>query len=67
MFNEVEIEEIKTGAAIDNESSWKLMEKLGFIKDKKNTKKIKYTFIDNPVEIYLYNMSRENYQKRSNK
>lgn len=43
------------------------MEKLGFIKDQNNTKKIKYTFIDNPVEIYLYNMNRENYLKRSNK
>ena len=45
------------------------MEKLGFIKDKKNTKKIKYTFIDNPVEIYLYNLDRKNYQnkKRGNK
>lgn len=67
MFHEVEIKEIKTGAAIDNEASWKLMEKLGFIKDRNNTKKIKYTFIDNPVEIYLYNMSRENYLKKCNK
>lgn len=64
MFNEVEIEKIKTGAAIENEASWKLMEKLGFIKDKKNTKKLKYTFVDKPVEMYLYNMDREDYQKK---
>ena len=67
MFQEVEIEEIKTGAAIENEASWKQIEKLGFIKDRNNTKKIKYTFVDNPVEIYLYNMSRENYLKKYNK
>ena len=40
------------------------MEKLGFIKDKKNTKKLKYTFADKPVEMYLYNMDREDYQKK---
>ena len=31
MFNEVEISEIKTGAADINPASWKIMEKLGFV------------------------------------
>ena len=35
MFNDGDISEIKTSAAIVNPASWKLMEKLGFERQKK--------------------------------
>ena len=53
MFWESEIEELITGAAICNEASWKIMERLGFIRQKE-TKMVQYTFLDEPTEIYLY-------------
>ena len=60
MFLECEIEEIITVAAICNEASWKIMERLGFIRQKE-TKMVQYTFLDEPTEIYLYKMNRERY------
>lgn len=65
MFNEVNITEIKTGAAIDNPASWKLMEKLGFIKRTNKTHLVKYTFIDTPVEAYSYGITKEEYIKHN--
>lgn len=60
MFEECEIDEIKTGAAIENPNSWKIMEKLGFEKQKEN-KFVQYTYLDNPTEIYCYNLTKEKY------
>lgn len=58
MFNEVKIKEIRTGAAIINPASWKIMEKLGF-KRLDETKMIQYTFLDEPVEDYQYILTSE--------
>ncbi len=60
MFLECEIEEIKTGAAILNPASWKLMESLGFERQS-STKQIQYTFLEELVETYQYVMTRERY------
>ncbi len=60
MFFECEINEIRTGAAICNPSSWKIMEKLGFERQKE-TKMIEYTFLDELTEIYLYQLTKEKY------
>ena len=66
MFNECEIEEIKTGAAIQNPASWKIMEKYGF--EKQNyTKMVEYTYLDEPVEDYQYCLTKEMYLNRNNK
>lgn len=62
MFNEVEIDKIVTGAAINNPASWKIMEKFGF--NRCGTKLVKYTFIDDDVEIYNYEITREEYNNR---
>ena len=58
MFNEVDINEIRTGAAIVNPASWMIMEKLGFIRQDK-TKMVQYTFLDEPVEDYSYILTKE--------
>lgn len=60
MFLTCDIEKIITGACILNTPSWHLMEKLGFEKLPK-TKMIQYTFLDSPVEIYEYSLSKEKY------
>lgn len=60
MFLECEIEQIITGAAICNPASWKIMEKLGF-KRQKVTKFIQYTFLDELTENYSYVMTKERY------
>lgn len=65
MFHEVNISEIKTGAAIDNPASWKLMEKLGFIKRTNKHHLVKYTFIDTPVKAYSYGITKEEYIKHN--
>ena len=65
MFNECEIDEIKTGAAIQNPASWKIMEKYGFEK-LNETRMIEYTFVDNPVEDYQYYLTKEMYFKNQN-
>lgn len=61
MFNEVEIDKIITSVAVDNPASWKLMEKLGFIRNLQKTHKIKYTFLDNVVDCYSYTITRDEY------
>ena len=60
MFNECEIEEIKTGAAIQNPASWMIMEKFGFVRLDK-TKMVEYTYVDEPVEDYQYYLTKEMY------
>ena len=66
MFNECEIDEIRTGAAIQNSASWKIMEKFGF--EKQNyTKMVEYTYLDEPVEDYQYRLTKEIYLNRNNK
>lgn len=58
MFEEVDISEIITGAAISNPASWMIMEKLGFTRQNK-TQMVQYTYLDGPVEDYSYNMTKE--------
>ncbi len=58
MFRQVGIKEIRTGAAIVNPASWKIMEKLGFVRQDK-TKMVQYIFLDEPVEDYSYIITKE--------
>ena len=60
MFEEVEILEIKTGAAIENPASWKIMEKLGFERTN-DTKMIQYTYLNELTEDYQYCFTRDMY------
>ena len=62
MFLEVEINSIETSAAIVNPSSWKLMEKLGFIR-KKTTHFVKYTLLEEEVEVYEYILTKKDFLK----
>ena len=55
IFNE-DSEKIETSAAIVNSSSWNLMEKLGF-KRQKTTHYTKYTLIEDDVEVYEYHLT----------
>lgn len=65
MFNEVDIKEIRTGAAIDNPASWKIMESLGF-KNTGKTKMVQYTYLDEPTEDYQYFLTKEMYLESNN-
>ena len=60
MFEEVEINKIITGAAIDNPASWKIMDRLGY-KKLDYTTMVNYTYQDEPVEVYMYNITKEDY------
>lgn len=62
MFLEVEIDKIVTASAINNPSSWKLMEYLGF-KKLKETSKIKYTFLDSEEECFNYVLTKKDFLK----
>lgn len=66
MFNEVEIDKIITSAAIINEGSWKLMEKLGFerIGEKQSTY---YDEEDNILMSYCYIGDKEKFLNKNNK
>ena len=64
MFTECEINGIRTGAAIENPASWKIMEKLGFER-LPETKMVDYTFLDEQVEIYQYYITREMYLEKN--
>ena len=66
MFNSVNIDSISTRAAIENEASWKLMEKLGFKRIEGNNSFVKYTFLDTPVEAYSYRIDNSLYNKKIN-
>ena len=61
MFNEVDIKKIITSVAIINPASWRFMEKLGFVRDKENTKFVDYTFCNEPVENYIYELTKEHF------
>ena len=65
MFMECEIAEIRTGAAIDNPASWLIMEKFGFVKSNE-TKMVQYTYLDEPVEIFQYYLTRKMYLDNRN-
>ncbi|MBQ4030503.1 MAG: GNAT family N-acetyltransferase [Bacilli bacterium] len=66
MFNEVGINEIRTGAAVINSASWRIMEKLGFVRTD-NTKMVQYTYLDEPVEVYQYLLTKEMFYDFNNK
>ena len=61
MFAKCEIDEIRTGAAINNPASWKIMEEYGFVRLNTN-KMIEYTYVDELVLDYQYYMTREMYE-----
>ena len=63
MFNEVEISEIRTGAAVLNPASYKLMEKLGFKRRGGALHKTKYTYLDEAVDSYSYGLTRDEYRE----
>ena len=66
MFNECEIAEIKTGAAICNPASWLIMERFGFVRENE-TKMVDYTFLEKLVCDYQYYLTRDMYlQKKDN-
>ena len=65
MFNECEIDEIRTGAAIQNPASWKIMEKFGFVRSD-NTKMVEYTYLADPVEDYQYFLTKDMYFDKKN-
>lgn len=62
MFDECEIEEIRTGAAIENPGSWRIMEKLGFERLAR-TKLVQYTYLDTLTEDYTYLLTRDMYKR----
>jgi len=65
MFEEVEIEKIITSAAIINEGSWKIMERLGFkrVGEKQSTY---YDENDNILMSYCYVGDKEKFVARNN-
>ena len=63
MFNQVNITKIDTCAAKENIASWKLMEKLEFIKTK-NIRQIKYTLLSSLTDCYCYVMTKEEFTKK---
>lgn len=66
MFEEVEIEKIITSASTVNDGSWKLMEKLGFIRyDEKPF--TYYDKDDNILTSYCYYIDREKYLDKGKK
>ena len=65
MFNEVGIDKIETSAAIINPASWKIMEKLGFRRLEK-TKKGNYTFVDELIDCYCYEITKDEFNVKNN-
>ena len=65
MFTECEIDEIRTGAAIQNPASWMIMEKFGFLRLDK-TKMVEYTYVEELVEDYQYYLTRQMYLENKN-
>lgn len=61
MFEEVGITSFKTSACVNNPASWKVMEKIGFIRNNEKTLYNEYTFVANPVESYIYELTYEQY------
>ena len=65
MFNEVEITAIKTGAAILNKGSWRIMEKLGFIRNLNGDHEYQYPFVPYPVMCCSYDITKEQYLEKN--
>ena len=65
MFNECDIEEIRTEAATINPASWMIMEGFGFERLNKN-KMVEYTYVSEPVEDYQYYLTKEMYLNNKN-
>lgn len=65
MFKEVEINKITTSVAMINPASWGLMEKLGF-KRLETTHKNKYYFVEEEVDSYEYELTKEEYEGVNN-
>lgn len=63
MFNEVEIDEIRTGAAVVNPASYRLMEKIGFRRRGDKLHKTKYTFVEEEVDSYSYGLTKDEYKE----
>ena len=63
MFNDCDITAIHTGAAIENLASWKVMEKLGFIRQDEIVW-YDYTFLDEPIQGYKYYLTKEQFLNR---
>lgn len=63
MFLEAGISSINTSAAIENPSSWKLMESLGF-QDQKKTRKEKYTLLEEEVDCKEYICTKDDFLER---
>ena len=66
MFNEVGIDEIRTGAAIINPASWKIMARLGFERTD-DTKMVQYTYLDELVEVYQYVLTKKMFYELDSK
>ena len=64
MFNEVEITDIRTGAAEINPGSWRIMEKLGF--EFVGTKKSSYFKDDEILVSKEYHGNKELFLNRNN-
>lgn len=62
MFLEVDIDEIITESAIKNPSSWKMLEYLGF-KRQKEISQLKYTFLDEKEDCYNYVLTKKDFLK----
>ena len=65
MFNEVKLNKIETSVAMINPASWHLMEKLGF-KRLETTHKNKYYFVEEEVDSYEYELTKEEYEGVNN-
>ena len=61
MFNEVEITAIKTGAAILNQGSWRIMEKLGFTRNMEGDHEYQYPFVPYSVTCCSFDITKEQY------
>lgn len=65
MFCICDIDAVITGAAIENPASWKIMERLGFIRQEQ-TQMVQYTFLNQLIEDYQYIMTKERYLTTNN-
>ena len=63
MFNEVEITKIITSAAIINPASWKIMERLDFIRTGEKTSTY-FDENDNILKCYTYECNKEQFMNR---
>lgn len=64
LFLELEVSGIMATIATVNIPSWKIMEKLRFTRDVQ-TKFVECTFVEQPVESYVYTLTKNKYLKKS--